>query len=71
MSEAWLTQEEVAELTEAKRRDVQCRHLAEMGIPFQPSYSGRPLVERAAVLKFKERATKKKPSEPNWDAMAA
>lgn len=71
MSEAWLSNEEIAELTEAKRRDVQCKRLAEMGVPFQPSYGGRPLVERAAVLKFKERAAKKKPSEPNWDAMAA
>lgn len=67
---AWLTPDEITELTEAKRRDVQCRRLAEMGVPFRTSYGGRPLVERTAVLKFRERA-EKKAAEPNWDAIKA
>lgn len=67
---AWLEPAEVAELTECKRRDVQCRRLAEMGVPFRQSYGGRPLVERTAVLKFRERA-EKKAAEPNWDAVKA
>lgn len=67
---AWLSPDEVAELTDCKRRDVQCKRLAAMGIPFRPNYAGRPLVERAAVLKYKERP-ERKPSEPDWDAIKA
>jgi uncharacterized protein DUF4224 len=70
----WLTPQEVAELTggdkPCTRRSTQCKRLAEMGIPFRPNYGGRPLVERVAVLKYKERVAKK-PSEPNWDSIAA
>lgn len=68
----WLTPEEVADLTGAgkpcKRRDTQCRRLAEMGIPFTVNYGGRPLVERSAVVRQREKATKAAP-EPNWGAM--
>jgi len=70
MSEAWLTTEEVTELTDCSRRSLQCSRLAEMGIPFQPNYAGRPLVERSAVLRHKERALKKS-GKPNWDAIRA
>ncbi len=70
----WLTPEEVAELTggdkPCTRRSTQCKRLAEMGIAFRLNYGGRPLVERLAVLKHKERTTKKS-SEPNWDSIAA
>jgi hypothetical protein len=44
----WLTPAEVEELTACKRRDVQCKRLAAMQIPFRPNYAGRPLVERYA-----------------------
>ena len=65
---AWLDPEEVIELTECKRRDVQCRRLAELGIPFRQSYGGRPLVERAAVLRHDSKPILA-PSEPNWVAL--
>lgn len=64
----WLTPAEVSELTEATRRTTQCKRLAEMGVPFTPNYAGRPLVERAAALKYKERADKKA-AEPDWNAI--
>lgn len=38
---AWLTPEEVVELTARKRYSCQCRVLAEMGIPFLPNAIGR------------------------------
>jgi hypothetical protein len=70
-----LTPDEVIELTGCKRRDTQCRRLAQMQIPFRPNYAGRPLVERAAVLAYKEApgapAGQRKAAEPNWDALDA
>jgi hypothetical protein len=47
----WLSPEEVEELTGLKRWKAQCRMLSQMGVPFRPNGFGRPLVERAAVLK--------------------
>jgi hypothetical protein len=67
---AWLTPAEVSEMTEATRRTTQCKRLAEMGVPFTPNYAGRPLVERAAALKYKAH-TDKKPAEPDWKAIKA
>ncbi len=67
---AWLTADEVAELTDAIRRTTQCKRLAEMGVPFTPNYAGRPLVERSAALKYKER-THKKAADPDWNAIRA
>lgn len=70
----WLSASEVGQLTAdtqgrpCKRRTTQCARLAEMGIPFQPCYGGRPLVERAAVLRYRER-TVKRPAEPDWSAL--
>lgn len=66
----WLTPAAIAELTEAKRRTTQCKRLAEMGVPFTVNYAGRPLVERSAALRYKER-TGKKPAEPDWSAVKA
>lgn len=66
----WLTPAAVAELTDAKRRTTQCKRLAEMGVPFTVNYAGRPLVERAVALKYKERASKKA-VEPDWNAIKA
>lgn len=65
---AWLTPEELHELTARKRWSAQCRALVAMGVPFTPNHAGRPLVERAAVLRYRgkpERAA----SEPNWAAL--
>jgi len=71
---AWLTNEEVAELTAAdkpcRRRSTQCQRLAEMGIPFLTNFGGRPLVERQAVLKFKEKNGSRS-SLPNWEGMGS
>lgn len=73
---AWLTPEEVGELTAGsdnkpcKRRSTQCERLAKMGIPFTTNFGGRPLVERSVVIKQRERAARK-PAEPNWDGIAA
>ncbi len=62
----WLSAEEVEELTGLKRWKHQSRKLAEMGIPFRPNGQGRPLVERAAVLKTKDR----QPTGPHWGKAA-
>lgn len=64
----WLTPDEVAALTECSRRSTQCARLAKMGIPFRENFAGRPLVERSAVLRQRERPIKL-PDSPNWGAM--
>lgn len=64
---AWLTPDEVTELTARIRWTAQCRALASMGVPFRPNAVGRPLVERSAVLKTKP---ERKPTEPNWGKAA-
>lgn len=66
----WLTPDEVGVLTECRRRSTQCMRLARMGIPFRENFAGRPLVERAAVLRHRERP-ERVPNEPNWSAMDA
>jgi hypothetical protein len=66
----WLTPYEVAVLTECSRRSTQCTRLAKMGIPFRENFAGRPLVERSAVLRQRERPTKL-PGSPNWGAMGS
>lgn len=66
MASTWLSPDEVTDLTGLVRWSAQCRALARMGVPFRPNAQGRPLVERAAVVKTKpERATQ----EPDWSAM--
>lgn len=65
---AWLTAEEVGELTDLKRWSAQCRALKDMGIPFTPNRAGRPLVERAAVLRYRGKP-ERSPDQPNWDAL--
>lgn len=64
----WLTPDEVALLTECIRRSTQCTRLAQMGIPFRENFAGRPLVERSAVLRHRER-TERARDQPNWNAM--
>jgi hypothetical protein len=68
MSDAWLTPEEIHELTALKRWSAQCRALARMGIPFRQNAVGRPLVERDAVLK-KEPSKSAKQWEPDWSSL--
>lgn len=60
-SGTWLTPVEVMELTDYVQWKAQCRALAQMNIPFRPNRQGRPLVERAAVLRYKPKG---------WDAAA-
>ena len=67
---AWLTSDEVYELTERKTRKAQCRALAEMGVPFRPNAAGRPLVERAAVLRYRSKP-ERAPVNPDWSAIEA
>jgi len=64
----WLTPEEIIELTARKRWTAQCLALAEMGIPFRPNRVGRPLVERAAVLRYDGKAACAA-GGPNWAAL--
>lgn len=66
----WLTPSEVAELTESSRRSTQCARLAKMGISFRENFAGRPLVERSAVLRHRERPERAR-DQPNWNAMDA
>lgn len=66
-AELWLSPDEVADLTGKKRWTAQCRTLAAMNVPFTPNGAGRPLVERAAVVK--NAAKPKAKREPNWDAL--
>lgn len=66
----WLTPDELFELTARKRWSTQCKMLAQMGIPFLPNAVGRPLVERAVVLKGAAKAPANKRAEPNWDALS-
>lgn len=61
MVSAWLSPDEVTELTGLKRWSAQCRALARMCVPFRQNAQGRPLVERAAVLRYKPRG---------WDVAA-
>jgi len=65
---AWLTAAEVVELTALKRWSAQRRALQEMGVPFTPNRAGRPLVERAAVLRYRGKP-ERSPDEPNWGAL--
>lgn len=66
----WLTPAEVGELTalEPSSWTAQRRALVKMGIPFEPNRVGRPLVERAAVLRYRGKP-ERTPGEPNWDAL--
>lgn len=67
VSTTWLTPDEVFELTAAKRWGAQCQRLAVMGIPFLPNAVGRPLVERAVVLKSPTPTMPaRKKAEPYW-----
>lgn len=68
MTSPWLTAEELKELTGRKRWSAQARALARMGIPFQPSAQGRPLVERSRVL-TEQTAPKTRRAEPDWSAL--
>lgn len=65
----WLTPAEVGELTATKPKAwrAQRMRLVSMGFPFTPNYVGRPLVERAAVFHYRERA--KAVRGPNWGAL--
>ncbi len=64
---AWLTPEEVGRLTDTAPRSyaAQRRRLAEMGVPFEASYSGKPLVLTEAAARGKKRRA----SAPAWDRL--
>lgn len=65
---AWLTPDEIIELTDRKRWGAQRDALKQMGVPFRPNAAGRPLVERAAVLRYRGKP-ERAPDEPNWGAL--
>lgn len=70
-NDPWLSPEQVTELTGYVWKRKQCEALAEMGYRFIPcKRTGRPLVECAVVLKYRDRPKPKAP-EPNWDAINA
>lgn len=64
---AWLTPEEVGRLTDTGPRSyaTQRKRLAEMGVPFEVSYSGKPLVLADAATRGKKRRV----SAPAWDRL--
>lgn len=63
----WLTPEQLFRLTKKRRGSVQCRVLAEMGVPFTPNALGEPLV--SAELFFADSDKPKRKREPNWSAI--
>ncbi|MDN5939860.1 MAG: DUF4224 domain-containing protein [Salinisphaera sp.] len=65
---AWLTPAEIQQLTERVRHTAQCRALRDMDIPYRPNAIGRPLVERAAVLRYRDRPGRTK-DQPDWSAL--
>lgn len=65
---AWLTAAEVAELTARVQWSAQRRMLTGMGVPFRPNGVGRPLVERAVVLRYRGKP-ERSPDQPNWGAL--
>jgi len=67
MSDTWLSNEEIIELTDKKRWSAQCRALASMGVPFLPNAAGRPLVLRTEVIKAK--SAKQKRREPDFSGL--
>lgn len=64
----WLTADELHDLTGRIKWQAQCRALSAMGVPYRPNAQGRPLVERAAVLKHRERD--RRTTEPEWGEAA-
>lgn len=67
MTETWLTNDEVIELTDKKRWSAQCRALSAMGVSFMPNAAGRPLVLRADIIKLK--SAKQKRREPDFSSL--
>ena len=68
-AETWLEPDEVGALTNTQPNSwaAQRRKLARMGVPFTPNAAGRPLVERAVVIKHQ--AKPKAAKEPNFGAI--
>lgn len=48
-SKLFLSPDEVTEVTEYARKAEQCKQLSHMGIPFEITRSGRPLVLREVI----------------------
>lgn len=67
MTDTWLTNDEVTELTDKKRWSAQCRALSAMGVAFMPNAAGRPLVLRADIIKLK--GAKAKRREPDFSSL--
>lgn len=69
MSNMFLTQEELVELTGRKVKSKQIEALRRMGLPFWVNAVGKPVVSVAAIEGRKADVPKKpEPSwEPNWD----
>lgn len=65
-----LTQEEVESLTEYTKPALQRKQLQKMGIPFEPSRTGKPKVLREAVVSRLGGASKKRGSSVNIEALS-
>lgn len=66
---AWRMPEEVAQLTDCKRRDVRCRRLAQMEHPVQANL--RWPATRGAFGGAVHEGPCRTGAEPNWDAVEA
>lgn len=64
MSEAFLTKEEVAELTGLKAKRRQVEQLRKMGLPFWLNAACTPIVPRSAIDGGRGASAQAKPSSP-------
>jgi hypothetical protein len=65
-----LSQEEVEALTEYTKPALQRKQLQKMGIPFEPSRTGKPKVLREAVVNRLGGISKKRGSSVNIEALS-
>lgn len=65
-----LSQEEVEDLTEYTKPALQRKQLQKMGIPFEPSRTGKPKVLREAVVSRLGGVLRKRGAAVNTDALS-
>lgn len=67
----WLSPDAVAELTGTAPRSykAQRKRLQQMGVPFTPAYTGRPLVDPEALAHNPK--PRRKETAPDWSALDA
>lgn len=67
----FLTAEELEILTEYSKAALQCKELRRLGLPFEPSRTGRPIVLREVVIdRLGGSITKRKqPNQPAFERL--